>query len=457
LKLTGDASEQGGGAINFSANLTVGLRNAPSTGINMGIVTIANSGQLSVPQLLLGENSAADNANGAVYSIINLDGGIVTTQQIKAGAATGSDLGTKSTRLVNFNGGTVKVANPTAFGSSFLQGITAATVYSGGATIDTNNVNVTIAQPLVAPTKNGLASIAVTDGGTKYRSAPIVAITNDPSETAAGGGSAVATIDASGHVTGIVITNPGSYTVLPQIHLIANGGDTADGAELPYGGTKAAFTAALTANPLASGGFTKIGPGLLSLTGNNTYSGSTTVAAGTLKVNTAAAAPLLSNAAGTDIKGGKVAFDYTAAADPAAYKNNLKSLLHTGYASNFASGQIHSSTATPQIGLGYSDDSGSSSFTVARAYYGDLNLDGTVNTDDFGALALNYNKSGQDWINGDFNYDGVVNALDFNSLATNYGSTLPVAAPALGALVPEPATICLIGVAGLALARRRRR
>src|SRR5678815_1929694 len=212
----------------------------------------------------------------------SLNGGTLTTQQIKAGAATGVDVGTKSTRLLNFDGGTVKVASGTTFTSNFLQGLTAATVYDEGATIDTNGQSVTVAQPLVAPTQNGLASITVSDGGSKYRAAPIVSITNDPTETAAGGGSAIATIDSTGKVTNVIITNPGSYTVMPTIRLIANGGDNAAGAELPYGGTKATFAGALSSGPMASGGFTKTGAGTLTLTGINTYTGPTKADAGRL-------------------------------------------------------------------------------------------------------------------------------------------------------------------------------
>ncbi len=70
------------------------------------------------------------------------------------------------------------------------------------------------------------------------------------------------------------------------------------------------------------------------------------------------------------------------------------------------------------------------------------------------------------WANGDLNYSGKVDITDFNVLALNYGQVL-AAAPLtdqpllggsvpLGTLVPEPASLGLIGL-GMALGVRRRR
>jgi len=59
---------------------------------------------------------------------------------------------------------------------------------------------------------------------------------------------------------------------------------------------------------------------------------------------------------------------------------------------------------------------------------------------------------------GDFNYDGTVNSLDFNLLATNFNQSIapPPPAPALGALVPEPASLAMLAVTAILGARRRR-
>ena len=96
--------------------------------------------------------------------------------------------------------------------------------------------------------------------------------------------------------------------------------------------------------------------------------------------------------------------------------------------------------------------------------YGDANLDGTVNLQDFNRLASSFGATGGAlWSQGDFNYDGNVNLQDFNRLASNFGLSAagPEVTPqdwaALGAAVPEPASLMLIAAAGAALLIRKRR
>src|SRR5439155_23144480 len=83
---------------------------------------------------------------------------------------------------------------------------------------------------------------------------------------------------------------------------------------------------------------------------------------------------------------------------------------------------------------------------------GDADLTGSVNTSDFTMLAANFNQSNLFWPQGDFNSDGTVNALDFNALATRFGQSL--SAPALGTIVPEPASLLAASMVAY-LARRR--
>jgi hypothetical protein len=95
--------------------------------------------------------------------------------------------------------------------------------------------------------------------------------------------------------------------------------------------------------------------------------------------------------------------------------------------------------------------------------YGDANLDGTVNLQDFNRLAANFGAANSFWHRGDFNYDGTVNLQDFNLLAANFGlqAAGPTVTPEdwarLGAAIPEPASVALLGIGAVALLARRRR
>jgi hypothetical protein len=91
------------------------------------------------------------------------------------------------------------------------------------------------------------------------------------------------------------------------------------------------------------------------------------------------------------------------------------------------------------------------------AMAGDADLDGDVDFDDFSTLAFSFGSSGG-WTDGDFDRDEDVDFDDYSTLAFNYGWTHSGAgAPAGGTPVPEPATLAMAALGGLALMRRRRR
>ena len=185
-------------------------------------------------------------------------------------------------------------------------------------------------------------------------------------------------------------------------------------------------------------GLTKAGAGTLILSGSNGYSGTTTVEAGTLEGDLAAAEGILANNSnGGNLEGGRW-LHLLRRERPGVV---IVPYLKAGYAAGWASGRIRSSTADANHGLGWSDN-GVSQITIAYTLYGDANLDGKVDINDLTIVLSNYGKTGMTWGKGDFNYDGKVDINDLTIVLAHYGQTL--ASPAVAAsLVPEPASLLL--------------
>ena len=236
-----------GGTLNDNKGIHVGDRGT-------GILNVAGSAAVN----LTGGPLQFGISGNTTVGTVNLLGGLVTANSVGVAGT--------STSQLNFKGGTLQAGVASA---TFMQGLTAATIYSGGAIIDDGGNAITIAQPLLAPTGNGVSSIPMATGGAGYLNTPIVTITG-------GGGvgaTAVANISPSGAVTNITITSPGTgYTSAPTVTLFGGG----------YTSAATLGTAIIAAN--TGGGLTKQNSGTLTLSGANTYTGNTIINGGTLEI-----------------------------------------------------------------------------------------------------------------------------------------------------------------------------
>jgi autotransporter-associated beta strand protein len=241
--------------------------------------------------------------------------------------------------------------------------------------------------------------------------------------------------------------------------------------------------------------------GTVMLSGSNSYSGGTTVASGTLIIGANGALPsnravalsggklqLTANTGGEtvssltitggstlDLTNNHIVINYGSPAAQAAVDSTV-----LGY---ITSGAIFSSQANGSYGVGWADGNDASesgivaanSVLVAYALYGDANLDGAVNGNDFTILASNLGKSVIGWDKGDFFNTGAVTGSDFTALVSNLGKSangadgvLPAAdyvaidafAAANGLLadVPEPGCVfaAMVSVVVMGQGRTRR-
>ncbi len=379
VQISGGAAETNSGFNGLTANW--------GTGTQTATITISGTGQFLTPSLTVKPNLSDSATNVTTF---NLNGG--TLQTLGFGQAVSTTPTDEVGSVLNFNGGTLKAGNAT--NTTFLQGLTAAYVYSGNGTIDNNGQLITIAQPLLTPTGSGVSSVTVGTAGSGYVVPPQVTFTGGTGSGATG----YATISpTTGAVTGIVVTNPGNYSTAPTgITLTGN---------VASGGTAASsFTVNSTIN--VSGGVTFQGSGTTTLSNANTYTGDTKVTAGTLALSNNLA---MQNSAFDTSGAGKITLSVTTPTFGGLKgSTNLATAITTGYsnvtaltlnpgtgATDTYSGAVVNGAAgmtLTKTGAGTQILSGSSSYTGSTTILG-----GTLraaNTHAFGSGALAIKSGG---------------------------------------------------------------
>ena len=190
----------------------------------------------------------------------------------------------------------------------------------------------------------------------------------------------------------------------------------------------------------------KSGIEVLTLTGGNTYTGDTSVQAGTLSITSTLASPITPWLAdGADVyltTGSTLALNFSTAGET----GTIRSLFidgvgqATGTWGGTGSGAAHITSLI--TGIGWLD------VTTATSLPGDYNHDGKVDAGDY----VIWRKGGS---------PTPFSAGDYATWRTNFGSGTPGSGSSLGAsaAVPEPASMLLVvmGMAVLSVGRRCRR
>jgi autotransporter-associated beta strand protein len=477
------------GVLQFGNGTATGITVLPGAVATVagGTVAFNNNGSYAVNTTITGAGAVAvGNGGGTATLTGNLTGFTGTLATLSS-----STTSPNSTLVVPVATGATGIfisdVNLTGVGQGIIR-LTNSNAVVSGATLESdvsqaagtgrlelgNSVNLNMGTVILHPRTNATPTVLATDGNDMFNTLSGTMRIENGGSTVNFQASAGATLTVTGGIhpasaTEAPATAPGSSRVLA----LTGAGD----------GT---FAGSVTNRPDATTTVgiivIKAGSGTWRLTGTNDYIGdvgntlfqtnvATIVQNGTLDlVGSGAQAPVLANtntAAFTDVQGGRLSFDYTG--NP-TLGPQLNGLLATSFNStggfNNTTALIRSTTSTGTLGLGMIDNQTTHVATIGFTVFGDANLDGTVNLLDVNAVATNFGTTtGALWYQGDNNYDGQVNILDFNRLAANFAMSAPIptagqALPggvALGTLVPEPASLGLIGAASAVMLSGRRR
>ncbi|MBN8419890.1 MAG: autotransporter-associated beta strand repeat-containing protein [Verrucomicrobia bacterium] len=437
-----------GGTLNVAGSgsrIRIGAGYSDTESSGASVMTISGTGLFdtnatSSDTILLGSNLLGNTTSTGT---INLDGGTLATNRTITG-------GLYAASIFNFNGGTLKANGTTV---TLATSLTTVNIRNGGAVIDTNGFNISIAKAL---THSSIVGDNTTDGGLTKIGLGILTLSGSDANTYTG-----VTLIKAGELdlsktTGVnAIAGPitiGDGTTSAILKLIASD-EIADTSVITFYGTDAsvgifrlnnknetigglssttgagivenesgsAVTSTLTVNvdsgsqtfsgTLRNGdgtgtdgtlAFTKAGSGTLTLSGTNTYTGATVVNMGTLILTGTSTYTSI-----TTINGGMLTLDSTNTFSSSTLINAGTLLINT--ASVFSGSITITSGGTLQFGT-----SNAISSTPV------LNLTGAG-----GGSAATFALSGYSWTSGAINfYDATSGATSLGTINIGTGGIL---------------------------------
>ena len=409
---------------NGTYNIAAGTLNQTSGTANLivgesgtGALTVSGTASvlLNAP-LILGKNSGA-------VGTVNLNGGTITTSSISRGTGAAT---------FNFNGGTLRARTS---GSSFMQNLTNAYVQTGGAVVDTQSFNITIAQRLLHDPALGSA----TDGGLIKLGAGNLTLSGAVSYTGPTAINSGQLIFANASSSIASATGAGTLRVASNDALASDGVNVSvwqiDGAQAIRTNATNAATSKVASLILA---------------------GSNDAWAGSLDLRNNAAHRRISRRSLEGDSHRHVAKPNRLRNQPQCRHPQLHPRSQHGPRPRRQQPDPALSIPRPPVD--------SNSILIAPELLGNANLNGHVDLNDLNTVLNHLGATTPNWTDGNFDGASTIDLNDLNDVLNNLGVTFAgnatvIAFEALvaSAQAPEPTTLALLSLAAPLLLGRRKR